>query len=331
MKYLVGRDNLAVTVFVPYDCPNNCPFCTSKHEYRHNENFSMEAILESLKTVLTLSAVKDIVITGGEPFANLKLLNEILEAIKVFDARNYTSHNVFINTTLPTTAENAKTLEAFIVAAYKRRLFTGLNVSRHILFRTNLENDKLIRHLCSRGISVRINSVVIGRETVEQLEDFIDKYNFVNQINFRADYRNIITQDDLRGYNNVTLQNLFQLEYYNYASSTGCHVCNTDKFIPEYHDDPIVCLHRGMEHSKLVVVDGAIEEVNDIIIKQDGRILFDWDEDGSRDIAELDWSTFHDNEYNKDDEDDDDYGYSGGHSYPSCGFSFGSCGVRNGC
>ena len=34
MEYVAGRNNLACTIFVPYDCDNNCPFCTSKWMYR---------------------------------------------------------------------------------------------------------------------------------------------------------------------------------------------------------------------------------------------------------------------------------------------------------
>ena len=33
MNFTIGRDNLALTVFVPWDCGNNCFFCTSKQKY----------------------------------------------------------------------------------------------------------------------------------------------------------------------------------------------------------------------------------------------------------------------------------------------------------
>ena len=36
MEYVAGRTNLACTIFVPYDCDNNCPFCTSKWMYRES-------------------------------------------------------------------------------------------------------------------------------------------------------------------------------------------------------------------------------------------------------------------------------------------------------
>ena len=34
--FVSGRRNLALTVMVPFDCPNNCPFCESKKEYATN-------------------------------------------------------------------------------------------------------------------------------------------------------------------------------------------------------------------------------------------------------------------------------------------------------
>lgn len=33
-NYICGRSNLALTIQVPYDCPNTCPFCTAKAKYQ---------------------------------------------------------------------------------------------------------------------------------------------------------------------------------------------------------------------------------------------------------------------------------------------------------
>ena len=49
-KYVSGRENLACTIFVPWDCSNNCPFCTSKEMYgRMKDDFNLEEIYEQLK------------------------------------------------------------------------------------------------------------------------------------------------------------------------------------------------------------------------------------------------------------------------------------------
>ena len=46
MEYVAGRTNLACTIFVPYDCDNNCPFCTSKWMYRESGMFDLESKLK---------------------------------------------------------------------------------------------------------------------------------------------------------------------------------------------------------------------------------------------------------------------------------------------
>ena len=33
LRLIVGRSNLSITVFVPWDCENKCPFCTTKSLY----------------------------------------------------------------------------------------------------------------------------------------------------------------------------------------------------------------------------------------------------------------------------------------------------------
>ena len=52
MKYVVGRSNLSVTVFVPWDCEKHCPFCTSKEFYlplfRMLETVCMRAMLVNM-------------------------------------------------------------------------------------------------------------------------------------------------------------------------------------------------------------------------------------------------------------------------------------------
>ena len=37
MNYKIGRDNFALTIFMPVDCKNGCSFCTSKKDYQINK------------------------------------------------------------------------------------------------------------------------------------------------------------------------------------------------------------------------------------------------------------------------------------------------------
>ena len=46
--YKTREGGATVTIFVPYDCRNHCPFCVNKQEYAHAEGFSVEAILKSI-------------------------------------------------------------------------------------------------------------------------------------------------------------------------------------------------------------------------------------------------------------------------------------------
>ena len=65
--YKTREGGSTVTVFVPYDCCNNCPFCINKAEYANNEGFSAEKIIESIKYIHSVTPKCDFVFTGGEP------------------------------------------------------------------------------------------------------------------------------------------------------------------------------------------------------------------------------------------------------------------------
>ena len=92
--YKTREGGATVTIFVPYDCRNHCPFCVNKQEYAHAEGFSVEAILKSIAVMDEITPRCDFVFTGGEPFANLKALQRMLDAIPA-------THKVYINTTFP--------------------------------------------------------------------------------------------------------------------------------------------------------------------------------------------------------------------------------------
>ena len=64
--YKTREGGATVTVFVPYDCKNNCPFCVNKEEYADCTGFSLEAIKKSMETMDRLTPNREIVLTGGE-------------------------------------------------------------------------------------------------------------------------------------------------------------------------------------------------------------------------------------------------------------------------
>ena len=92
--YKTREGGATVTIFVPYDCKNNCPFCINKEEYADMTGFSLEKICDSIRRMDSITPNCDFVFTGGEPFADIEKLQIMLDQIP-------TTHRVFINTTLP--------------------------------------------------------------------------------------------------------------------------------------------------------------------------------------------------------------------------------------
>lgn len=282
MKYVIGRNNLAVTIFVPYNCPNKCPFCTSKKDYERNEDFSLEKIIKSFHRVIDRPFVKDIVITGGEPFADLVQLQRLLDTMyySIIDGGKH----LYINTTLPcTTPEYREDILKFILR--NQKIISGLNISRHMNFQTNYEDYELLSQVYQyTSVKIRINSVLFGKTNEDKVRDFIKKYAPVSDgISFRADYTRIKTQDDLRNIDKDEFVNiLFNMEELEYYGSGGCMVCNNDDF--GYLGRKIISYHRGMENS--LVTQGRYEIINDIVIKQNGKIVLDW-KDEELDFTDL--------------------------------------------
>lgn len=79
--YKTRSGGATVTIFVPYDCRNHCPFCINKKEYADCTGFSVEAILRSIAVMDAITPECDFVFTGGEPFAQLGDLQRMLDVI----------------------------------------------------------------------------------------------------------------------------------------------------------------------------------------------------------------------------------------------------------
>lgn len=95
---LFGRTEVPVTVFVPWDCCNDCKFCTTKHEYRdlyppEQLEQNMEAVAKSIAMATKSEMVTDVVFTGGEPLADIARLEKLCQAIQG-------EKRVFANTSL---------------------------------------------------------------------------------------------------------------------------------------------------------------------------------------------------------------------------------------
>ena len=70
--YKTREGGATVTIFVPYDCKNHCPFCINKEEYADMTGFSLEKILESIRrTVASAGGQMSDVIKLVQYFRNL--------------------------------------------------------------------------------------------------------------------------------------------------------------------------------------------------------------------------------------------------------------------
>ena len=139
-----------VTMFVPYDCNNACPFCVNKKEYRDTSNFDLERCYKSLDLMHRIFPHNDIVLTGGEPLAQLDALQDILDHIEE-------GHHIYINTTLPVGEDQTIEDVAAVLNKYANRI-SCINVSRHLKHYVKECPDEIFDLLNFR---TRINCVII--------------------------------------------------------------------------------------------------------------------------------------------------------------------------
>lgn len=251
-----------VTMFVPYDCKNACPFCVNKKEYRDTSAFDLQRCYRSLDLLDRIFPHNDIVLTGGEPLADLDALQDILNHIS-------DGHHVYINTTLPIDDNQSIEEVAAVLNKYKDKI-DCLNVSRHLKHYVKECPDEIFDLLQFRH---RINCVVFEDaaepETRDKLIACLDRFSG-HEIQLRANYSNL-TLDNVFGTEDDTLfQLISDIADYKYALEkerfrTG--------FVFDRNGSKIT-YHKTLPFAK---VDGI---VGDIIIRQTGRIYDDWNEYG---------------------------------------------------
>lgn len=252
MKYIKGRTNLSATIFVPYDCNNNCPFCTSKQDYRDTSKFNLDNIISSIKQLNHNDLIQEYVITGGEPLANIGLLDYMLA---------WCDKPVYINTTLP-----LNTIDRGIDFINTTDKIKGINISRHINFELNCvgtmeDMDKIYK-------PIRINSVLPKTFTLDELEKIMKYGKKKRDINLRANYKTM-TLDNLKIMDSVSRMLAYK---YDYIMTESCLVCNSEHY--SANNQFIVSYHRGLEHS--CIAFGNKCYVNDVIVKQNGSVYKDW-------------------------------------------------------
>ena len=163
--YKTRERGATVTVFVPYDCKNHCPFCINKEEYADMTGFSLEKICESIGRMDNISPRCDFVFTGGEPFANLEAFQIMMDAVPP-------THKIYINTTLPVSTDQPEETVLDFIERNMRKI-ACINVSRHLQHYVVESNDSLLAKL---PVPFRVNCVLYKNYPAEQLVPYMERF-----------------------------------------------------------------------------------------------------------------------------------------------------------
>ena len=264
--YKTRQGGATVTVFVPYDCGNHCPFCINKGEYADLTGFSADKICESIAVMDSITPACDFVFTGGEPFADLKTLQRMLDCIP-------TTHKVYINTTLPVSANQSED-DIVEFTRRNRHKITCINVSRHMQRYVVESNDTLLRRL---EVPFRINCVLYKNYPAEQLVPYLERFLPIPgaNIQFRFDYT-ATTPDNL--YDQEHDRILADLR--NIARYTGLDGCRMRCGFHFDYKGMELTYHKTLPYSTITETDPSdgvtYDILYDILIKQNGDIHSDW-------------------------------------------------------
>lgn len=282
-RVLWGRTERPLTVFVPWDCGHHCPFCTTKKEY--HEKYPKDRLDEllglqkdALRRILPIGFVNEIVLTGGEPLADIPRLKELIGVIR--DVCGFCGR-LYVNTSL--NFDEEKTAAAYDYLKEHRHGLDGISVSLPYadVNMMNARGFELMKRFERRA--VRVNSVVRGCESADQIRKFI--YDVIGakgpelhggrwgSIIFRKDYTTC-DQSNLNDCSDPMMATLMGMPDLSYYGSGGCLVCRNDVFLPLHNEGWHVTYHRGTELTSLRYGDLLV--INDLIVKQDGELRYDW-------------------------------------------------------
>lgn len=253
-----------VTVFAPYDCNNNCPFCVNKEEYADTSSFSLEKILDSIRRVGEFTPRCDFVFSGGEPMANLPSLQKMLDAVAP-------THRVFINTTLPVMQDYTED-EVVAFLNSNREKITCMNVSRHLHKFVEEGNDSIFGRL---KVPARVNCVLFLSHSPEKMLEFVRRFEPWNvPIQFRADYTKTTPENLYDEKDDEILQELRSI--LRPTMMEGCRIRCNYEFLDGDH---VVSYHKTLPYSTITETDedGKTWDIlYDILIKQNGDFHSDW-------------------------------------------------------
>ena len=264
--YKTRQGGATVTVFVPYDCKNHCPFCINKEEYADMTGFSLENICRSIRRMDAITPYCDFVFTGGEPLADLASLQVMLDQIP-------TTHRVFINITLPV-SECQSEDDVLAFAWENRNKITCINVSRHMQRYVVESNHRLLSRL---PVRFRVNCVLYKNYPAQNIVPYLERFHRIPgaSIQFRFDYTATTPENLYDEEHDKILRDLRKIA--RYTGLDGCRMrCG---FHFDYHGMELT-YHKTLPYSTIVErdpLDGVTYDIlYDILIKQNGDIHSDW-------------------------------------------------------
>jgi organic radical activating enzyme len=262
--YKTREGGATVTVFVPYDCGNHCPFCINKKEYADCSAFSLDAILKSIHTMDAITPRCDFVFTGGEPFADLPALQRMLDAIPA-------THKIYINTTFP--VQKKYTADEMIAFTEKNQdKITCINISRHLVKYVEESPDEVLARI---ACPTRINCVLFRDYPTEKLPAYVDRFRAYRiPIQFRYDYTETTPENLYEESHDKILHDLKNL--FTYRGLDGCRMRNGYHFS---YNGLHMTYHKTLPYSTITEIgsDGVTYDIlYDILIKQTGEIHSDW-------------------------------------------------------
>lgn len=265
--YKTREGGATVTVFVPYDCGNHCPFCINKEEYGNPEGFSVEKICDSIRRMDRITPRCDFVFTGGEPFANLPSLQIMLDQIP-------STHKIYINTTLPLLKQHTQQDILDFVGRNRDKL-TCINVSRHLVKYVEESPDALLKQV-SQLVPLRINCVLYKNYPFQDLVPYLERVRLLGlPLQFRFDYTDTTPENLYEEDTDKILQDLHKVA--DYQGLDGCRMrCGFHFGYKDLH----ITYHKTLPYSTIVETgdDGVTYDIlYDILIKQTGVLHSDWD------------------------------------------------------
>ena len=273
------KNGATITILVPYDCNNNCPFCVNKVDYRDKYKIKdIDKVIESMIKLDSITPNCDYVFSGGEPFANLKSLILLLETVRDLN-NNGSNHKLFINTTFPAFTDK-DIIEMVGICKTYEDVITGLNISRHLRKYVKECPDSVIDTLKNMGMSIRINTVVYNNSDLEYLNSHLNRFKDYS-IQIREDYTKCKIESlhdyyDPDGLLQVTLRTMnLKFDENNFLFRNDFR---WNYILQRKANGEKITLHRTLPYSVIMV--NNTEEINDIIIEPSGVAVTDWNDYG---------------------------------------------------